>query len=170
MGIPIWGNVGAAPGHAPLTGFRAVEEVAVGTQRKRTKRAREWNAGPLAYVRPLIAFCTRMDMIVQSEWSSSNQALQKVLQIDAEEPKGSEDTRDSTISSCMPSAPVADPGQAAARQRAADDLNRETKMPRVSLNQPAPNFSLPDFSGNMISLSDFHGRKNVLLVFNRGFA
>jgi peroxiredoxin len=43
-------------------------------------------------------------------------------------------------------------------------------MPRVSLNQIAPNFSLPDFSGHMVSLSDFRGRKNVLLVFNRGFA
>jgi len=43
-------------------------------------------------------------------------------------------------------------------------------MPRVSLNQTAPDFSLPDFAGNMVSLSDFLGRKNVLLVFNRGFA
>ena len=51
----------------------------------------------------------------------------------------------------------------------ADDLNKENKMPRVSLNQPAPNFSLPDFAGHMVSLSDFHGRKNVLLVFNRTF-
>ena len=42
-------------------------------------------------------------------------------------------------------------------------------MPRVSLNQTAPDFSLPDFSGNVVSLSDFRGRKNVLLVFNRGF-
>ena len=30
-------------------------------------------------------------------------------------------------------------------------------------------FSLPDFSGSPISLSDYRGRKNVLLVFNRGF-
>jgi len=43
-------------------------------------------------------------------------------------------------------------------------------MPRVSLGQPAPDFSLPSFAGNIVSLSDFHGRKNVLLVFNRGFA
>ena len=42
-------------------------------------------------------------------------------------------------------------------------------MARVSLNQPAPDFSLPDFAGNVVSLSDFRGRKNVLLVFNRGF-
>jgi peroxiredoxin len=57
-----------------------------------------------------------------------------------------------------------------AKHGAADDLNKESKMPRVSLNQPAPNFSLPDFAANMISLSDFRDRKNVLLVFNRGFA
>lgn len=43
-------------------------------------------------------------------------------------------------------------------------------MPRVSMNQPAPDFSLPDFSGNLFTLSDLKGQKNVLLVFNRTFA
>jgi len=43
-------------------------------------------------------------------------------------------------------------------------------MPRVALNQVAPEFSLPDYSGNQVSLSDFRSRSNVLLVFNRGFA
>jgi peroxiredoxin len=43
-------------------------------------------------------------------------------------------------------------------------------MPRVSLNRPAPDFSLPDFAGKPVRLSDFHGRKNVLLVFNRTFS
>lgn len=42
-------------------------------------------------------------------------------------------------------------------------------MPRVSLNAPAPEFALPDFAGRPVSLSDFRGRENVLLVFNRGF-
>lgn len=42
-------------------------------------------------------------------------------------------------------------------------------MSRVALNQPAPDFSLADFNGQQICLSDFKGRKNVLLVFNRGF-
>ena len=42
-------------------------------------------------------------------------------------------------------------------------------MPRVSLNQAAPGFSLPDFSGAPVGLSDYRGRKNVLLVFNRTF-
>ena len=40
---------------------------------------------------------------------------------------------------------------------------------RVELNQPAPGFTLSDFKGNEVSLSDFRGKKNVLLVFNRGF-
>jgi peroxiredoxin len=42
-------------------------------------------------------------------------------------------------------------------------------MPRVSLNQAAPDFTLPDFSGAPVGLSDYRGRKNVLLVFNRTF-
>ncbi len=41
-------------------------------------------------------------------------------------------------------------------------------MPRVSLNLPAPDFSLDDFQGNLTRLSDLRGH-NVLLVFNRGF-
>ena len=42
-------------------------------------------------------------------------------------------------------------------------------MPRVALDQVAPNFSLTDYSGRMVSLADFRSKKNVLLVFNRGF-
>jgi peroxiredoxin len=42
-------------------------------------------------------------------------------------------------------------------------------MPKVELNTPAPNFTLNDFHGNSVSLSDFTGQKNVLVVFNRGF-
>jgi peroxiredoxin len=42
-------------------------------------------------------------------------------------------------------------------------------MPRVSLNQNAPEFSLRDFSGVPVSLADYRDEKNVLLVFNRGF-
>ena len=43
-------------------------------------------------------------------------------------------------------------------------------MSRVSLDQVAPEFSLPDFAGNSVSLSGFRGSGNVLLVFNRTFA
>ena len=42
-------------------------------------------------------------------------------------------------------------------------------MPRVSLNQPAPDFSLPDFTGKLFQLTNLRGQKNVLLVFNRTF-
>ena len=42
-------------------------------------------------------------------------------------------------------------------------------MPRVPLHQNAPEFSLPDLSGKPVSLSDYRGKKHVLLVFNRGF-
>jgi len=42
-------------------------------------------------------------------------------------------------------------------------------MPRVALNQTAPDFTLPDFTGKPFRLSNLRGRKNVLLVFNRTF-
>ena len=42
-------------------------------------------------------------------------------------------------------------------------------MPRVELNTKAPNFTLTDFNGQSVSLSDYAGKKNVLFVFNRGF-
>ena len=42
-------------------------------------------------------------------------------------------------------------------------------MPRVHVNTPAPDFSLPDLQGRTVTLSDFFGRRHVVLVFNRGF-
>jgi peroxiredoxin len=42
-------------------------------------------------------------------------------------------------------------------------------MARVELNTHAPDFTLLDLNGNSISLSDFTDRKNVMMVFNRGF-
>jgi peroxiredoxin len=42
-------------------------------------------------------------------------------------------------------------------------------MPRVSLNQDAPDFTLADYRGQAVNLADFRGVKNVLLVFNRTF-
>ena len=42
-------------------------------------------------------------------------------------------------------------------------------MPRVELHAPAPDFTLNDFNGRPVSLFDYAGRKNVLVVFNRGF-
>jgi peroxiredoxin len=42
-------------------------------------------------------------------------------------------------------------------------------MPQISLNTLAPNFTLQNFQGETVRLSDFLGKSNVLLVFNRGF-
>ena len=42
-------------------------------------------------------------------------------------------------------------------------------MSRVELNNPAPDFVLADFNGNEMRLLDFQEKKNILLVFNRGF-
>ncbi len=42
-------------------------------------------------------------------------------------------------------------------------------MPRVELNTGAPDFTLSDYNGKSVSLADFTGQKNVLVVFNRGF-
>lgn len=42
-------------------------------------------------------------------------------------------------------------------------------MPKVLVNTPAPEFTLHDFNGEPVSLSDYRNQKNVLIVFNRGF-
>ncbi len=40
---------------------------------------------------------------------------------------------------------------------------------QVALNKPAPDFTLRTFDGEQVMLSDYRGRRHVLLVFNRGF-
>jgi peroxiredoxin len=42
-------------------------------------------------------------------------------------------------------------------------------MARVTLNAAAPDFALEDFNGEMVRLSNYRDKSNVLLVFNRGF-
>jgi len=42
-------------------------------------------------------------------------------------------------------------------------------MSKIQITQKAPDFVLEDFSGKTVELANFHGRKNVVLVFNRGF-
>ena len=39
----------------------------------------------------------------------------------------------------------------------------------VELNTQAPDFSLPNFSGQPVRLSDYQGKAHVILVLNRGF-
>lgn len=41
-------------------------------------------------------------------------------------------------------------------------------LTRVAVGGLAPDFALPSFSGDVIRLSDYRGRKNVVLVFYRG--
>ena len=42
-------------------------------------------------------------------------------------------------------------------------------MAVIELNKKAPDFTLNDFDGDPVSLSDFEGKKYVFLVLNRGF-
>ena len=43
-----------------------------------------------------------------------------------------------------------------------------TDLDRVKVSDMAPDFTLESLDGTRISLSDFRGRKNVVLVFYRG--
>ncbi len=43
-----------------------------------------------------------------------------------------------------------------------------TDLERVKFGQPAPDFILEDANGKKVSLSDFRGKKKVVLVFYRG--
>jgi cytochrome oxidase Cu insertion factor (SCO1/SenC/PrrC family) len=45
---------------------------------------------------------------------------------------------------------------------------RPTDLERVKVGDPAPDFTLEDMTGKRLSLSDFRGRKNLVLVFYRG--
>jgi len=42
-------------------------------------------------------------------------------------------------------------------------------MARVAVQTKAPDFALEDFRGQTVHLSDYRGKKHVVLVFNRGF-
>jgi cytochrome oxidase Cu insertion factor (SCO1/SenC/PrrC family) len=44
-----------------------------------------------------------------------------------------------------------------------------TDLQRIKVGQPAPDFTLEDMEGKSISLSDFRGKKTVVLVFYRGY-
>lgn len=43
-------------------------------------------------------------------------------------------------------------------------------MPKAQVNLPSPDFTLNDVTGNAVTLSSFKDSKQVVLVFNRGFA
>jgi peroxiredoxin len=42
-------------------------------------------------------------------------------------------------------------------------------MPKAAIGSHAPEFTLQDFRGSLVNLSDYKGHQNVLLIFNRGF-
>jgi cytochrome oxidase Cu insertion factor (SCO1/SenC/PrrC family) len=44
-----------------------------------------------------------------------------------------------------------------------------TEINRVKTGQPAPDFSLEDVGGQTVTLSDFRGKKSVVLAFYRGY-
>lgn len=44
-----------------------------------------------------------------------------------------------------------------------------TDLERIKVGDRAPDFTLENMDGKRISLSDFRGKKNVVLVFNRGY-
>ena len=44
-----------------------------------------------------------------------------------------------------------------------------TDLNRVKVGQPAPDFTLEVAEGKALTLSDFRGKKNVVLVFYRGY-
>lgn len=39
---------------------------------------------------------------------------------------------------------------------------------RVGVGDPAPDFTLPTFAGDTVTLSEFRGKREVILVFYRG--
>lgn len=41
---------------------------------------------------------------------------------------------------------------------------------RIKVGEKARDFTLEDTQGNPVSLSEYEGKKNLFLVFNRGFA
>ena len=51
--------------------------------------------------------------------------------------------------------------------RDGEDLAR-TELDRVKVGDRAPDFSLLSYSGDVITLSDYRGNRNVVLVFYRG--
>jgi peroxiredoxin len=42
-------------------------------------------------------------------------------------------------------------------------------MAKIKEASAAPDFTLTDTEGQIVSLSDYQGQKHVVLVFNRGF-
>ena len=48
-------------------------------------------------------------------------------------------------------------------------ISMEIVSMEANILPTAPDFTLEDFKGQTVTLSQYEGQKNVLLVFNRGF-
>ena len=46
---------------------------------------------------------------------------------------------------------------------------KPTELTRIKIGQAAPDFTLEDADGKAMTLSDFRGKKSVVLVFYRGY-
>jgi cytochrome oxidase Cu insertion factor (SCO1/SenC/PrrC family) len=44
-----------------------------------------------------------------------------------------------------------------------------TDLDRIKVGQPAPDFTLQDSDGKNVTLAEYRGKKNVVLVFYRGY-
>lgn len=49
-------------------------------------------------------------------------------------------------------------------------MTENNSQPPLAVPTLAPDFTLTSAEGKRISLSDYHGRRHVVLVINRGFA
>lgn len=66
------------------------------------------------------------------------------------------------LSQCSPATSSTPAGPAKAKAKAATSAATPVAL---KVGDPAPNFTLPDQHGQDISLSQFRGRKNVVLAF-----
>ena len=71
------------------------------------------------------------------------------------------------VGACAPDSADAPPGApplgpADGRELPGIDLDR------IQVGDPAPDFTLTSFAGDPVTLSDFRGETNVILVFYRG--
>ncbi len=41
---------------------------------------------------------------------------------------------------------------------------------RVTINTPAPDFTLDSWQGKPVALSHYRGQKHIILILNRGFS
>ena len=56
-------------------------------------------------------------------------------------------------------------GQTPSQQPAAQPAQPTPPKTHLKVGQPAPDFTLPDTAGKPVKLSDFKGKKNVVLAF-----